>query len=91
MRLSRPNKTFARRAQVNECPNWRVNQRPVIKAAPMSNWAINRVSQGMKTLKFFNIKKEVVLFSDSEQKAGMNDDDEEDDDSQVKEEDKNSQ
>lgn len=56
--------------------------RPVIKAAPMPNWAIKRVeelatSQGMKTLKFFNRKKEEVSFSDPDHETGVDDDDDE--------------
>jgi len=43
--------------------------RPVNKAAPMTNRTIRRVeglaiAQGMKSLKFFNRKREEILFSD---------------------------
>ena len=54
--------------------------RPVIKVAPMPNWVIKRIeelatSQGMKTFKFFNRKKEEVLFSDPDYETGVDDDD----------------
>ena len=57
--------------------------RPVIKAAPMPNWAIKRVeklatSQGMKTLKFFNRRREEVSFSDPDHETGVDDDDDDD-------------
>ena len=65
--------------------------RPVIKAAPMPNWAIKRVeelatSQGMKTLKFFNRKKEEVSFSDPDHETGVDDDDEKEEDGNNEEE-----
>ena len=65
--------------------------RPVIKAAPMPNWAIKRVeelatSQGMKTLKFFNRRREEVSFSDPDHETGVDDDDEKEGDGNNNEE-----
>ena len=57
--------------------------RPVIKAAPMPNWAIRRVeelaiAQGMKSLKFFYRKREEIFFNDPDH-AGVNWDEDLDD------------
>jgi len=61
--------------------------RPVVKAAPMPNWAIRRVeelamTQGMKSLKFFNRKREEILFSDPDHETGVNWNREDDQDDQ---------
>ena len=51
--------------------------RPFVKAAPMPQWAIERVenlgrSQGMKSLKFYNRKREEILPSDPDIDTGVN-------------------
>ena len=57
--------------------------RPFVKAAPMPQWVIERVenlgrAQGMKSLKFFNRKREEILFNDPDH-AGVNWDEDLDD------------
>ena len=51
--------------------------RPFVKAAPMPQWAIERVenlgrAQGMKSLKFYNRKREEIFPSDPDIDTGVN-------------------